>query len=209
MKSLLILAIMMISSASYSYVDFNLSYSFSMRKVEGVDESGEVSDENGSAVTTSNGYGVNIAWYIWEYTALELNYSETTEVLRDDREASSGDITIKELESEVKTKVAGVGLRQSFASRKSRIIPSISLGYAKYTTSGVSRYLLDDNGTERKLEIEQDQQEFSSSYASASLKFRLTKFMGLTLGAKTIMPDFDTSQASNNVTYSAGFSWIF
>ena len=119
-------------------------------------------------------------------------------------------ITILEIDSTVVTEVAGVGIRQAFAKRKSAIIPSLSLGYAKYTTSGLSRYHLkvDDKEVE-PLEIEQDKKVFSSSYATISIRLRITELMGLTLAAKTIMPDFDTSVAGDNVTYSAGFSWIF
>lgn len=192
-----------------AYVDLSLSYTHSVRKVEGVET--DANPEPGSAQTISNGYTLNWAWYIWEYTALELNYASTTEQLIDDREAvsSDGSLTIKKIDSTVITQVNGVGIRQAFASRKATIIPSIAIGYAQYTTSGATKYTVDDNGTEEEIEVEKDKEVFSSSYAAFSLRFRFTELMGLTLGAKTIMPDFDTDQASNNVTYSAGFSWVF
>ncbi len=198
-----------ISTNIYGYVDFNLSYTFSERRVNGIETDPNV--DPGSARTTSEGYSVNWAWYIWEYTALELNYSSTTERLIDDRGAvsSDGTFTILEVDSTVLTQVSGVGIRQSFASRKSRIIPSIAIGYAKYTTSGTTKYSLDQSGVEYTFKKEQDKVVYSSSYASFSLRFRITQLMGLTLAAKTVMPDFETSEAQNNVTYSAGFSWMF
>ena len=211
MKILILL--LFITTQAYSYVDFNLSYTHSIKKVDGIVT--EAEPEPGSAQTTSIGYSANWAWYIWEYTALELNYSSTTQRLLDDREvsttdASSGDpVTIKERDSIILTEVAGVGIRQAFASRKSRIVPSLAIGYAQYTTSGSTKYTIDFNGIEGSFDQEQEKTIFSSSYATFSLRFKITKLMGFTLAAKTVMPEFDTDQAANNMTYSAGFSWIF
>lgn len=203
------LLILLISFPAWSYVDLNLGYSFSVRQVDGIET--EANPNPGSAQTRSTGYTANWAWFIWEYTALEFNFSHTTERLVDDREVAtdSAAITIKKVDSTVITQVQGVGIRQSFASRKARIIPSLAIGYAQYTTSGTSIYTLDDSGTEVDLEIQQDREVFSSSYASFALRFRITDLMGLTVSARAIMPDFETEQAQNNVTYSAGLSWIF
>ncbi len=209
MKKLIFIFFSIYSFGLYAYIDLNLGYSFSMRRVDGVET--ETNPDPGAAVTTSTGYQVNLAWFMWEYTGLDLNYSHTTERLQDNREVATNDssITIKEIDSTVITEVAGIGIRQAFASRKSTIIPSLAIGYAQYTTSGTAIYTLDNGGSEAELEIEQDKEVFSSGYAAFSLRFRFTQLMGLTLAAKTIMPDFDTEQADNNVTYSAGFSWIF
>jgi len=209
MKLFLTLVLFIISTTASAYVDLNLSYTLSQRKIEGVRTDPDV--DTGSAQTTSTGASVNWAWFIWEYTALELNYSSTTQRLLDDREVSTDDasITIKEVDSKTITQVSGVGIRQAFASRKSSIIPTLAFGYAKYTTSGLTKYTLDNSGTETELEILQDKEAFSSSYASFSLRFRFTKLMGVTIAAKTVMPNFETDKASNNVTYSAGLSWMF
>jgi hypothetical protein len=199
-----------ISFSAEAYVDLNLSYSFTKRKIEGIEN--DLSDEDpGEAVTTTSGVSINWAWYVWEYTALELNYSTSDERLQDNRETTTDDttITIKQIDSLVKTQVSGVGIRQSFASRKARIIPSLSIGYAQLTTSGTTTYLLDNNGTEEELTIEQDKEVNNSGYVTFQIRFRLTQLMGLTLAAKSVMPDFDTDQAENNLTYSAGFSWVF
>ena len=105
------------SDIAYSYVDLSLNYNFSKRKIDGADT--ELSDEDqGQAVTTTEGWSINWGWFIWEYTALELNYSRTSERLVDDRESSNSDgtFTIKEVDSLVVTEVQGAGLRQSFAA---------------------------------------------------------------------------------------------
>jgi hypothetical protein len=204
------LALLFISFNAFSYVDLNISYSFTKRKIEGIEDELSTQDP-GEAVTTTSGVSVNWAWYIWEYTALELNYSTSDERLQDNRETTTDDssITIKEIDSIVRTQVSGVGIRQAFASRKARIIPSLSIGYAQLTTSGTTTYTLDSSGTEEDLTIEQDREVMNSGYVTFQLRFRLTQLMGLTLAAKSVMPDFDTDQAENNLTYSAGFSWVF
>ena len=207
MMKLLLIIFIMIPWQAYSYVDLNLGYSFSVRQINGVET--EANPEPGSAQTRSTGYSANIAWFLWEYTALELNFSHTTENLIDDRSVSDGAITIEKVNSTVVTQTQGVGIRQAFASRKSRIIPTLSIGYAQFTTSGDTTYTLNDGSSEADLTIQQDQEVFSSSYAAFSLRFRLTELMGFTVAAKTVMPDFETDQAGDNITYTAGLSWIF
>lgn len=211
MQKFIFLCLLFLSLPAYTYVDLSVNYTRSIQKVEGIETT--ANPDPGAAITTTEGYTINWAWYIWEYTALELNYSQTKEQLLDDREvsATSGgiDFIIKEIDSTVLTEVAGAGIRQAFASRKSAIIPSLSIGYAKYTTSGTTKYTLDVDGTQGEIEEEQDKEVFSSSYAAFSLRFRITQLIGFTLAAKAIMPDFKTEEAEKNVTYSAGFSWIF
>jgi hypothetical protein len=106
-------------------------------------------------------------------------------------------------------KVQGVGLRQSFAGRKARIIPSLSLGYAKLTTSGETTYYLEESGVPDVISYSDEQQTENSGYITFQLRLRLTQLMALTFSGRSVMPDFDTSQLSNNVSYSAGFSWVF
>lgn len=212
LKLIFLLCSFFVALSSWSYVDLNLSYTYSVRRINGVET--EANPEPGYAEAISTGYILNWAWFMWEYTAIELNYSSTTQRLLDKREVSAVDgngdpFTIKQQDSTVVTEVSGVGIRQAFASRKSRIIPSLAIGYAKYTTYGTTKYTFDFNGTEGDIESEKDKEVSSSSYAAFSLRFRITQLMGLTLAAKTVMPDFDTSQASDNMTYSAGFSWMF
>lgn len=198
------------SEQALSYVDLGLNYNFTQRKIDGMEPTDAVPDP-GEAVTTTEGWSINWGWYIWAYTALELNYSQSKERLVDDRETGTDDDTlvIKEIDSLVKTQVMGVGIRQSFAKRKALLIPSLAIGYAKLTTSGETSYVLDDNGTEHKLTLDRDTEVFNSSYVTLSLRIRFTELVGLSLAAKSVMPDFDTSKASDNLTYSAGFSWVF
>jgi hypothetical protein len=212
MQKILVILLLATSYNSYSYVDLNLSYSYTKRKIEGIDPvTGDTDSDYGQAISTSSGYHVNWAWNIWEYTALEFNYSERNEHLVDDREVTDTDsgITIKEVDSLIKTTVQGIGIRQSFANRKSAIVPTISIGYAKLTTSGETKYTLNQLSVDYDITQIRDKEVYNSSYASFSLAFRITQLVRLTLMGKTVMPDFDTAQANNNLTYSAGLSWMF
>ncbi len=209
-KSFLFILIF-ISNSIHAYVDLDLSYTFSERRINS-DTTSENDDE--AVRTTTKGYTFNWAWYLWEYTAIEFNYSHTTQKLLDTREGSTTDsdgdtLTIKEQETTVITEVSGVGIRQAFAHRKARIIPALSVGYARYVTSGNTNYTFELSGVELPYKVEDEVEVFNSGYAAFSIRFKITEFIGLSLSAKTIAPNFDTSLASQNVTYSAGFSWLF
>lgn len=209
MKKFLLICLCLNSSFIYAYVDLNLSYTLSQRNIDGAESS--VDPDPGSAKTTSVGYTVNWAWYIWRYTALEFNYSQTNERLKDNRRSETSDASaiVTKVDSNVITQVAGIGLRQSFAKRKAAVQPSLSAGFARYTTSGEREIVFDVAGVEQRINTKNDPQVFGSGYLGLAVRFRLTELMGLTFSARSVMPDFDFAQAADNVTYSAGFSWIF
>lgn len=208
-KVLVVLLTYLSFSNAYAYVDLNLSYSYSKRVIDEVDST-QSQQDLGQAISLTSGASVNWAWYIWEYTALELNYSETTTNVIDNREiAVDENITILEVDSISETVVSGAGLRQSFANRNAAIVPSFAIGFAKMVTSGTTTYKVNSSGTISDVSIEQDTQEYNSGYVTLQLRFQITQLMGITLAAKSVVQDYDTSKLENNVTYSAGFSWIF
>lgn len=197
------------SPIAYSYVDLNVSYTYTKRVVDEVNPNVSES-ELGQAISITKGASINYAWYAWEYTGLELNYSESTDNVIDNREIQVDEnLTILQVDSISKTIVTGLGIRQSFASRKARVIPSLAIGYAKLVTTGTTTYSLQGSGGTADVSVDQDTEEYASSYITAQLRIRLTQLMGLTLAAKSVMPDFDTTKAEDNLTYSAGFSWVF
>ncbi len=207
----IILGILCLVNCAHAYVDLQLGFSYSTRRVEATDSEGEIDPDLGEAQSTTRGFNVNWAWYIWETTAIELNYAESEERIEDSRSttANSGAITIKNTDSKIKTVTQGVGIRQAFASRKSTFIPSLSIGYARYITSGETTYLLSDSGGDFEATIERDEETVNSSYATASLAIRITKLMRLSLSARTIVPGVEIEKADQNITYSGGLSWIF
>jgi hypothetical protein len=207
----IILVTLFLSSTAQAYVDLQVGFSYSTRRIEASNADGEIDPDLGEAQSTTKGFNVNWAWYIWETTALELNYAESEERIEDSRSttANGGAITIKNTDSKVKTITQGVGIRQALASRKSTFIPSISIGYARYITSGETTYLLSDAVGDFEATIERDEETINSSYASVSLAIKITKLMRLALTARAIVPGVEIDKADQNITYSGGLSWIF
>lgn len=201
MKYILILVF---SFSSYAYVDLSLQYSAS--KTESIQDpniEGEIISEN---QTLSVGW----AWYIWEYTALELNYSKSKYTQTNTRRQQvDPTFILTKLVSVTETEVKGAGLRFSLAKRNSFILPTFSVGYALLTTSGQTQYDYELSNVPGSNEYDDPEQESSSSYISAGLKFNITKLMGLQFNAKTVMEDFKLSEADKNITYLAGLSWVF
>ena len=207
----IILLILTLATNLHAYVDLQLGFSFSNRRVEAIDAEGNVDENGGEATSSSRGVNINWAWYLWEYTALELNYAESEEIIEDSRVRASSDgaITFNNVRSTVKTKTQGVGVRQTFAPRSSRLIPSLSVGYARYITSGDTFYKYTSGGIDSETTIESEEEITNSSYATATLAIRVTKLMRVTLSARTVVPGVDFNEADKNITYSGGLSWVF
>jgi hypothetical protein len=196
-----------------AYVDFNLNYSFSQNIVDGVENSKieDTKNDPGRARSITKTYSAVWAWYIWEYTALEFNYTHSENEVIDERSNISADQTliINKVKSDVITTVQGVGIRQAFAGRNATLLPSLSIGYAQMTINGTSIYTITNNDVRETIKVDQATQRINSGYVAFSLRYRMTELMGISLGAKTVIPEMDMSKAQNNMTYFAGFSWIF
>jgi hypothetical protein len=211
LKLTILFSLLLTSVSAYSYVDLQVGFSHSTRRVEALDAGGDIDKDGGEAIATNKGFNVNWAWYLWEYTALEFNYAESEQRVKDDRIAvsSDGNTTFSNIDSLIKTKTQGIGIRQTFASRKARFIPSLSVGYARYTTSGQTNYKFSTGGVEDEVTIDREDEVVNSSYATFTLAIRITKRMRLTLSANSIVPGVEIDQADKNITYSGGLSWVF
>jgi len=198
------LLIFLISFSSFAYVDLSIQYSASKRE--------SISDPNieGDLMTETKTISATWAWYIWEYTALEFNYSKSEETqLNTRRQQIEPTFVLTKTETLTETEVKGIGLRLSFAKRRAFIVPTLSGGYALYTTQGRTDYDYEISGTSGSSSYEVDEETSSSSYITAGLKFNFSKYMGISLTAKSVMEDFDFAQADKNITYLAGLSWVF
>lgn len=205
---------LLFSHKAHALIDLSVNYSYNRSVFR--EEETELNPTPENAISTTQGWSVVLAWYLWEYTALEVNYSESTYRLEDRRDAISSDgITIRSVDSIVLSRSTGAGIRQAFASRKSWIIPMISIGFAKLTTSGSTTYNIEYTDattgqvTEDEITIEEDTQVQNSGYATFPLRFRFSRSMGVTLAVKTIVPEFEWDRAEDNMTYQAGLSWVF
>jgi hypothetical protein len=190
----------------FSYVDLGLNYGYS-KQILGEDE------KNISISESTSG---SWAWYLWEYTAIELNYTVINETLTDLHEQvvqlnESNKVIITETTNKIRTTVQGAGIRQALASRKAFLVPMISFGTAKQISQGTSfyKYRVNEETEEYEVENERDAIVVDSGFVSLMLRFTLTQNFGITLSGKTVFPAEDTSKAKNNISYQAGLSWVF
>lgn len=162
---------------------------------------------------TNRTWSGTIALYLWNMTAIELNYSDTEKVTTENTDRDIDEIGAVRLgyQQQISTKVYGVGIRQAFANRKSRIIPMISVGYAKQFSEddGDATYQLDSDNTIQKVTFDIVKKRQDSIFASFQLKFRITGGFSIQGSVKTIFPAFEYNEAKNNLKYLAGFSWMF
>ena len=83
----------------------------------------------------------------------------------------------------------------------------LGFGYSRQTQQTSTRTLYND-GADKVIDEKGQELEVDSSYASFSLRIRLIHTLGLTLGAKTIVPKNEWGDAENNFTFTGGFSWF-
>lgn len=198
------LLLLVLSLNAYAYVD--LSLQFSQTKRESITTDASQSDFNVSSRTL----GIVWAWYIWEYTALEFNYSQSKEVQTNNRDqVIDPTLTINQTVTTTETEVKGVGLKLNLAKRQAFVIPSVSAGYALLTTGGEASYEYTLSGTPTSVSYDIKEETSSSSYLTAGLRFNFSKFFGVNISARSIMEDFELSQYDKNIIYLAGLSWVF
>jgi len=158
----------------------------------------------------SETYGGSWTWYLAERTGLELNYSRNTSTIKEFETSSLGSgISIINSKNEVITSDYGIGLRQAFASRKSRFVPTLSLGYAKVFTEDRTDYTVDASGTLLTVPGTVSKTRFDAVFATIGLQIGLTKTIALRGSAKTLFKAFKFNEAKYNIRYTAGLSWLF
>lgn len=166
--------------------------------------------EDRESQMTSLTYSGSLAFYFWKNVAFELNYSQTedeTSQVYDKDETQ--DVSITNLNNRIFTKVYGAGFRISMGSKRSRIVPMLSVGYAKQYVENNTTYELYDsvNTTTVNLTYYNPKQTIESVFGTFSLKFRLTKRFTLNASVKTVFKAFEFNQAKDYLKYLVGFSW--
>ncbi len=199
MRWLLAFCVLM-GSAQAGFVEFSANF-WQNRQVYGA---------NQDSSTLSQTYALGWAWYLWRYTALEFTgQRQRNLVTENDPVDLSATEQIVSSRNEVITNTYSVGIKQSLAPQKSRIIPAITAGYAKQYVSGQTRYVVDDAGSVEKFTVEDEDNIQDSCFAGASLRLRVTEFFGLMGSFRSIMEGCDTAKFSDNTQVTAGLSWIF
>ena len=161
---------------------------------------------------TSRTYALSYAWYVFSVTGIELNYSQTTDIItNNDNEAiTNTTATIDQTRSEAVTEIYGVGLRQALMPVHFFMVPSISAGYARERKSSQTTYSIAYGGSSNlTLDGGKTRTENNSVYGTFALKFNVTQLFSLNGSVTTVFRAFKWEEAKNNIKYAAGFSWYF
>lgn len=162
--------------------------------------------------SVSRDYSASIAFYFFNLTAIEFNYSEGEDKTIVNHDTSDQEnLVIDSQSSTIKRSSVGIGLKQALADQNSFLIPTISMGWAsqKVSNSSTATILDKSSGDKTIYEDTGSQVKYDSVFAAFALKIRLTKTMSIKGSMKTSFKAFEWNEAKDQVAYSAGLSWIF
>lgn len=201
-KLILILSFFL-SSAAHAFTE--LSFEFSYDK--------QVYGNQKQNKQTSRDYFVSVAFYLFEYTAIELNASQGEEETLENNviPVTGTDVSIIGLSTRVQSKTYGLGIRQSFAKRGAFLRPMISLGYANQRLTDQTTFTFRDNstGVVQSFKDPENKERSDSVFASFALQLQLTKLLSIKGSVQSVFPAFEFDRISDDLKYTAGFSWIF
>ena len=155
-------------------------------------------------------YSGMIAFYLWDRVALEFNYSESEDLIKQKFSPDlDEDYSMISLNNTIDTQVFGAGLRFSLTNKKSRIVPMFSLGYAKQLVKNSTDYTfyITDSDSTAEVSYRADTQKYNSVFGSFILQLRLTQRFMLKASIKTFFPAFEFDKARDSVNYLVGFTW--
>lgn len=204
MKKLLsILFILTLTQSAYSAIELDFNF--------GYDKS--VFGENRQNKSTERSYGGSVAFYFLSMTAIEFNYEEAekeTVINYDTTDITSG-FVIEDESSNLLTKTYGVGIRQALAGKNAFIQPMISVGWARQAFESSSTATLVDKDTSARgtYKSKVSTFEYDSVFGAFALKFKLTKTFSIKGSVKTAFKAFKWDQARDQLSYSAGLTWLF
>jgi hypothetical protein len=203
MKKFLLLFSLLIPTLSFGLVH-EIASEFSYdKKIYGINR------ENSNVNRTYSGA---FSTYIFDYTAIDLNfaYSQDTTTENTRYNVTTG-IDVVGQQNRLKTYVYGIGIKQIFAPRTARLIPGISVGYAKEFINYQSDLTVEDTTNGNRATVGQGEVKTrqDSVFGTFSLQLRLTNKLSLRGSVRTLFPAFEFGKARDNLKYSAGFSWIF
>lgn len=162
--------------------------------------------------TVTRSYSGVLSTYIFEYTAIDLSASRTQDITTEnERYTVATGIDLIGQQNRVTSQVYGIGLKQMFAPRTARLIPGISMGYAKQFLDYNSDLTIEDTASKARSTITRatTKQRVDSVFGTFSLQLRMTERLGLKASVKTLFPAFELNKARDNVKYSFGLSWVF
>ncbi len=161
---------------------------------------------------TNRTWAGGLAIFLFESTAIELNYSTSQEETIENEviPLSGYNVSVVGTQQTVENEVFGVGLRQVLGHRKARIVPSISLGYAKQFITSWSDATYRDDVSLQEITTSSDptKSRIDSVFGTFTLKLNLTQRLSVTGSVNTLFKAFETDKAKDNLKYRVGFSWI-
>nr|BDT27250.1 autotransporter domain-containing protein [Bacteriovorax sp. HI3] len=203
MKSLLVLFVILFPLSSFAIVNevaFDFGYD---RQIYGLQR------QNSSVNRT---YSAALSTYIFDYTAIDLNASRSSDITTEnERYNVTTGIDVVGQQNRVTSNVYGIGIKQMFAPRTARLIPGISIGYAKQFLNYNSDLTIEDTSTKARTNLagRTTKQRIDSVFGTLSLQLRMTERLSLKGSVKTLFPAFELDKARDNVKYAIGFSWVF
>lgn len=203
MKNLLFLMLAIFPISSFAIVN-EIAFDF------GYDRTIYGTTRQNSAVTRS--YSGALSTYIFDYTAIDLNASRSQDTTSEnERYAVATGIDLVAQQNRVQSTVYGIGIKQMFAPRTARLVPGISIGYAKQFLDYQSDVTVEDTTSKARLTINNGtkKQRIDSVFGSFSLQLRMTERLSLKASVKTLFPAFEMDKARDNIKYAFGFSWVF
>lgn len=158
-------------------------------------------------------YAAGLSTYIFDYTAIDLNASISSDITTENEKytITGTAFDVVGQQNRVASTVFGAGLKQSFAPRNARLIPSIALGYARQFVNYQSDITIENQTTKAQSTISggETKQRIDSVFGTFSLQLRLTERMSFKASVKTLIPAFELDKVRDNVKYAFGLSWIF
>ena len=202
-KFFLTLLVFLISSQSWA-AGFEFDFDFGYDK--------QIYGSNRQDSVVSRNYSVGISTYLFDLTAIDLSVSNSKDITtQNDRYTVATGIDVIAQQNRVDTKVFGLGIKQMLADRRSRIVPVISVGYAREFVTSDGDITTENTTTlaHKTYNLTETKDRENSVFAGFTLQLRLTERFSLKATAKTLFPAFEFNKAKDNVKYSIGFSWIF
>lgn len=200
MRFIAFLTLFFSTFSTHALIELNGEYGLSTQKY-GTSRTNEIE------ATTIGG---SVAMYLFDLTAIELNYSQTETVTTENNVlAIDSTYDLIGQENNVLVYSYGIGIRQALASRKSRLRPSFSIGYARQFIRDTSQatFRNNDTGTSFIVNGNVTKTRDDSVFGSFNLELRLTERVSLRGSVKTIFKAFEFNRAQDNVRYLLGFSW--
>lgn len=200
---LILLIFLFYAVRSYAAMELNFDFSYD-RKIYG--------DERQNKMVTRS-YGGSWAWYLFQYTGLELNYTyqRDTTIENETYPITGTTYEVRSIENNIYTDVYGIGVRQVLATKGSRIVPMLSLGYAKQFVEDETTvtFVNTADGSQLISQSSDPKRRIDSAFMSFALRIALTQTFALKGSIKTLFPAFEFDKMKDDLKYNAGFSWFF